>query len=41
MRARGKRARTLSDTKMIRGGPIFSVSNSGVDDHEVMAADDA
>ena len=27
-----------SDTKMIRGGPIFSVSNDGDDDHGVMAA---
>jgi hypothetical protein len=28
-----------SDTKMIRGGPIFSVSNGGDDDHGVMAAE--
>jgi hypothetical protein len=28
-----------SDTKMIRGGPIFSVSSGGDDDHGVMAAE--
>jgi len=28
-----------SDTKMIRGGPIFSVSNGGDDDHGAMAAE--
>ena len=29
-----------SDTKMIRGGPIFSVSNGGDDDHGVIAAEE-
>ena len=28
-----------SDTKMIWGGPIFSVSNGGDDDHGVIAAE--